>query len=109
MTEKGNATEVCERWTADELMGKGSLGDLPSNSQSSPEKRLSFRVRHGKTQDKLDPADWGRPGHLTQEEVDVYVSELFVVCRDVALSGCDDHTSHMNLVLLECRTSVTHS
>lgn len=80
MTENGHATEVCERWTAEELMGKGSLGDLSAIAPNSAEKRKSFRVRHGKTQDKLDPADWGRPGHLTQEEVDVYVSAIFVVC-----------------------------
>jgi hypothetical protein len=75
MTENGNATELGERWTADELMGKGSLGDHPSSPSTTAERRkLSFRIH--KHQDKVDPADWGRPGHLTQEEVDVYVSGI---------------------------------
>jgi hypothetical protein len=89
MTENGHATELDERWTADELMGKGSLGDgdHPANGVSTSERRkLSFRIH--KHQDKVDPADWGRPGHLTQEEVDVYVSVSVIViaCCRVVLS-----------------------
>ena len=75
MTEDGNTSELGERWTAEELMGKGT----PRNAaKTTPEnkRKASFRRAKQVENGKAEPADWGRPGYLTQEEVDVYVSSV---------------------------------
>ena len=74
-------------WTADELM-HGKTG-VPSSPPSSPaESALSgskksharFSVRklgHGGKKPRADPMDWGMPGHLTEEEVAIFVSCVY--------------------------------
>lgn len=74
---------LTEVWTADELMGNGSSS---SPSKDAMERAASRRGNnHGNKQPsfrrpaagkQVEPADWGRPGHLTPDEVDVYVSVL---------------------------------
>mmetsp|Transcript_12290 Transcript_12290/g.26170 ORF Transcript_12290/g.26170 Transcript_12290/m.26170 type:complete len:450 (+) Transcript_12290:193-1542(+) len=64
-------------WTADELMhGKAGAPPSPTEaSTSSPTKkhsRMSVRKLGGK-KPPADPMDWGMPGHLTQEEVAVFM------------------------------------
>lgn len=66
-------------WTADELMhGKdGAAASLSKDAPASPtngSKRMSLRKLKGSKSKTVDPMDWGMPGHLTQEEVDVFVS-----------------------------------
>lgn len=70
-------TTLTDVWTADELMGNGA----PIEKANSGERRRSSSLRaltRGGNKDKVEPADWGRPGHLTQDEVDVYVSSFTV-------------------------------
>jgi len=70
MTTNGTSGHtLTEVWTADELMGNGAPVEKPTMNM---ERRKSSFRRSNK--DKVEPADWGRPGHLTQDEVDVYVS-----------------------------------
>jgi len=61
-------------WTADELMtGKA---DVPSSSTVSAENGSASKdgsVRRMGNTGKVDPMDWGMPGHLTKEEVDVFM------------------------------------
>jgi hypothetical protein len=64
MTNENNPhpLEGVKQWTLDELL---------ESSTNSPSKK-----------NKKDKAmDWGRPGHLTKEELDVYVSFLFQKIR----------------------------
>lgn len=73
-------------WTAEELMqGKGGMNGSPtksltastaSNGSKSGKSLRKLKSAKGKT---VDPLDWGMPGHLTQEEVDVFVSTHFEV------------------------------
>lgn len=68
-------------WTADELMhGKAGAPASPTSGEdgaSSPLRksggRFSVRKLGGK-KPPADPLDWGMPGHLTEEEVAVFVS-----------------------------------
>lgn len=67
----------------------GKLGGSPSpphspteGSGGSPSKSKShrgFSVRkmghHGGKKPSTDPMDWGMPGHLTEDEVAIFVSE----------------------------------
>lgn len=79
----GSVGSVQSVWTSDELM-HGKVGSAPSSpttengNGSSPNKhkhsRFSMRkLGHGK-KPPADPMDWGMPGHLTEEEVAVFVS-----------------------------------
>ena len=76
-------------WTTDELMhgkvgvpsppvspgGTTSNGDGDSPSKQNKHHRFSIRkMGHGKKGPPADPMDWGMPGHLTEEEVAVFVS-----------------------------------
>lgn len=82
-------------WTADELMnGKvasetsatilssvGSNGGRTSTTSPTkvvaPTKQFSMmKMASGKTKKggPMDPMDWGMPGHLTEEEVAIFVS-----------------------------------
>ena len=69
-------------WTAEELM-HGKAGDADAASAVTPgatcttgksTSRYSTRKLKGKS--AIDPMDWGLPGHLTEEEVSVFVSSL---------------------------------
>jgi hypothetical protein len=77
-------------WTAEELMhGKddhhdvagGGVASLTISSTSptgsplskSPTKRFTMS-KMGKKKPPSDPMDWGMPGHLTEEEVGIFVS-----------------------------------
>ena len=67
-------TELTEVWTADELMGNGAPVVEKSNISTSAERRKSsFRRAGNKDNKQVEPADWGRPGHLTPDEAEVYV------------------------------------
>ena len=72
------------KWTADELMhGKeGVSEDHPASlSPGSPMKksnRFSMRKLGGK-KSPADPMDWGMPGHLSEEEVAIFVSASLLI------------------------------
>ena len=77
-------------WTADELMnGKetsatisssvGSNGGVGTSTTSptkaAPTKQFSMmKLAKTKKGGPMDPMDWGMPGHLTEEEVVIFVS-----------------------------------
>ena len=73
---------IPEIWSADRLMGKqvsfkgiaaeGENGgaEASSDAPASPRRRKS-KIEAA----KLDPMLWGRPGHLTEDEVEVFVSD----------------------------------
>lgn len=67
----GHGKELTEVWTADELMGNGAPVESKASMTMGERRKSSFRRSN---KDKVEPADWGRPGHLTKDEVDVYVS-----------------------------------
>ena len=97
-----NGSISSSTWTADELMHGKIGGSSPSPPASPTEKtngngnnngeshstkkqhtqshhhhhsRFSMRkLGHGKNKPPTDPMDWGMPGHLTEEEVAVFVS-----------------------------------
>jgi len=62
-------------WTADELMtgkpGASSSFTVTVEKNESSSKKGSVRPMGKKG--KVDPMDWGMPGHLTKEEVDVFL------------------------------------
>jgi hypothetical protein len=73
------------QWTADELM-HGKAGEVspptsPNGSATSAtasvKKSGRFSMKSMKSSGKksADPMDWGMPGHMTKEEVDVFVSQ----------------------------------
>lgn len=71
-------------WTADELM-HGKAGSPPTSPTSeSPTKqghnRFSMRKMGGGKKPPADPMDWGMPGHLTEEEVAIFVSCRIIDC-----------------------------
>ena len=73
------------QWTADELM-HGKAGDVSPptspNGSATPggqKKRFSMKAMRSPAKKSTDPLDWGMPGHLTKEEVDVFVSETYVI------------------------------
>jgi len=86
----GSVGSVQSVWTSDELM-HGKVGSAPSsptteNGNGSPNKhkhsRFSMRkMGHGK-KPPADPMDWGMPGHLTEDEVAIFVS---LKCLSVCL------------------------
>ena len=57
-------------WSAEELMGRAGAGSTSSTVTSSQQ----GSVRKMSKKSVADPLDWGMPGHLTKEEVDVFVS-----------------------------------
>ena len=60
-------------WSKDRLMGKSvSFKGIGSDGQA-----VTPATPHGK--DKIDPMLWGRPGHLSDEEADIYVSLLLLL------------------------------
>lgn len=77
-------------WTADELMhgqvGSSSPPASPtrdgadtSPSKKSQSHRFSVRKLGGNAKKPpADPMDWGMPGHLTEDEVAIFVSSLFL-------------------------------
>jgi len=81
---------IPDPWTADELMhGKeaddaaaavASLIISPNGSPTSksPSKRFSM-AKMGKKKPPADPMDWGMPGHLTDEEVAIFVSSSLLL------------------------------
>mmetsp|Transcript_28898 Transcript_28898/g.43684 ORF Transcript_28898/g.43684 Transcript_28898/m.43684 type:complete len:457 (+) Transcript_28898:108-1478(+) len=68
------------QWTADELM-HGKAGDVspptsPNGSATTSggqKKRFSMKAMRSPAKKSTDPLDWGMPGHLTKEEVDVFM------------------------------------
>lgn len=61
-------------WTAEELM-HGKDGMPPPVKEPASPKRSSLRkLKASKGKGAVDPMDWGMPGHLTEEEVAVFVS-----------------------------------
>lgn len=92
-----SAASLPETWSAERLMGKQvSFKGLPpaegengaaaaSASASKPlEPPASPRKRKGKVEiGKIDPMLWGRPGHLSEEECEIFVSaNIFVWYRE---------------------------
>jgi hypothetical protein len=77
---------IPDNWGRERLMGKSvSFKGMPpaeeaENGKSpSPSPRRKSKV--DKDSAKLDPMLWGQPGHLTDEQTDVYVSE-YMQCKD---------------------------
>ena len=61
-----------------------SNGDGNSPSKQKSHHRFSMRkMGHGKKGPPADPMDWGMPGHLTEEEVAVFVS---IRCLNICVS-----------------------
>lgn len=57
-----------------------SNGDGNSPSKQKSHHRFSMRkMGHGKKGPPADPMDWGMPGHLTEEEVAVFVSIRYIL------------------------------
>mmetsp|Transcript_11319 Transcript_11319/g.25812 ORF Transcript_11319/g.25812 Transcript_11319/m.25812 type:complete len:447 (+) Transcript_11319:77-1417(+) len=56
-------------WSAEELMGRAGAGSTSSTVTSSQQ----GSVRKMSKKSVADPLDWGMPGHLTKEEVDVFM------------------------------------
>ena len=67
-----------EVWSADRLMGKQvSFKGLAVDGDNGASTDLTSSPRRRKSKieaAKLDPMLWGRPGHLTDDEVEVFVS-----------------------------------
>jgi hypothetical protein len=73
------------QWTADELMhGKvgspptspnGSATSLSAGSGAKKGGRFSMRSMKSSGKKSTDPLDWGMPGHMTKEEVEIFVSD----------------------------------
>jgi hypothetical protein len=65
-------------WTAEELMhGKDGVASPTKEAPASPThgSKLSLRKLKSSSKSKsTDPMDWGMPGHLTEDEVAVFVS-----------------------------------
>jgi hypothetical protein len=59
-------------WSRDQLMGKSVSfkGIAPDGDTTAPMQKAA----HGASKDKIDPMLWGRPGHLSEQEADVFVS-----------------------------------
>mmetsp|Transcript_5621 Transcript_5621/g.10905 ORF Transcript_5621/g.10905 Transcript_5621/m.10905 type:complete len:440 (-) Transcript_5621:157-1476(-) len=62
---------VSGEWTSEELM-QGKAG-VPSSPPSSPSKSMKKSTRKLAASGKVDPMDWGTPGHLTEEEVATFM------------------------------------
>ena len=77
-----DSVETPDVWSADRLMGKQvSFKGLPvgsvdgENGATKEEAPVSPRRRKSMVESaKLDPMLWGRPGHLSEEEVEIFVS-----------------------------------
>lgn len=84
------------KWSAEELMhGKDGVEDLVASAAASltlgspgasatgsPSKKSTTRftmrkLGGGKSKPPADPMDWGMPGHLTEEEVAIFVSSHY--------------------------------
>ena len=62
-------------WSAEELMGRAGAGTSSTVTTSSQQGSVRKMSKKG----VADPMDWGMPGHLTKEEVDVFVSLLLIL------------------------------
>jgi len=83
------------QWTADELMhGKagevspptspnGSATSAPASVKKSG--RFSMKSMKSSAKKSTDPMDWGMPGHMTKEEVDVFVSLCFAHIKNATI------------------------
>ena len=60
-------------WSAEELMGAGNGSSMLATSAVTTSSQQGS-VRKMSKKGVADPMDWGSPGHLTKEEVDVFVS-----------------------------------
>jgi hypothetical protein len=69
-------------WTAEELMhGKDGVASPTKEAPASPTHGSKLSLRKLKSKSKsTDPMDWGMPGHLTEDEVAVFVSCRLCVC-----------------------------
>ncbi len=68
-----------EVWSADRLMGKQvSFKGMSENGTTHVEDATSSPRRRKSKVDsaKIDPMLWGRPGHLTEEDCQIFVSSL---------------------------------
>ena len=79
-------SELPEVWSEERLLGKQvSFKGMPeggTNGAASLEPPVSPRRRKSKATvpGGLDPMLWGRPGHLTEAEVAVFVSQNRCCC-----------------------------
>jgi hypothetical protein len=76
MTEEASTPDV---WSRDRLMGKSVSfkGITPPEENGNGKDPLSPKAQKRKSKVKagiVDPMLWGQPGHLTEDEADVYVS-----------------------------------
>jgi hypothetical protein len=87
MGEEETAIQAFDVWSRDRLTGKSvSFKGIPAETEEngtgdaplSPRQRRKSKV---KMDLKLDPMLWGQPGHLTEEEADIYVSGHVVTTR----------------------------
>jgi hypothetical protein len=94
----GSIASPPAKWSAEELMhGKDGVEDLVASAAASltlgspgasasaagsPSKKSTTRftmrkLGGGKSKTPADPMDWGMPGHLTEEEVAIFVSSHY--------------------------------
>jgi hypothetical protein len=88
MTED-NGARLPKSWDADMLMGKKSVEgvDIGESNRSnglspSSSRRTSFRFTSQQPETKDAFSLWGLPGHLTEEECAVYVSQTLGINLD---------------------------
>jgi hypothetical protein len=69
-------------WSKDRLMGKSvSFKGIGKDGQAA-----TPSTHHNK--EKIDPMLWGRPGHLSEEEADIYVSLVNAFFVVVVVAFC---------------------
>jgi hypothetical protein len=68
---------IPDNWGRERLMGKSvSFKGMPLAEEAENGKAATSPRRKTKVGAKLDPMLWGQPGHLTEDETDIYVSDM---------------------------------
>ena len=79
MADEERSRPIPDNWGRERLMGKSVSfkGMPPSEEAETTAGKVASSPRKSKSKvgNKLDPMLWGQPGHLTEEETDVYVSD----------------------------------
>ena len=95
-TSSPERIEIAESWGKERLMGKSvsfkgiAPEDLDGGQENgAPEKSKRRRSSMKAADMKIDPMLWGQPGHLTEEEADVYVSVYTYGSLRLSRCTCD--------------------
>lgn len=67
-------------WSKDRLMGKNVSFKGVNNISEGEATTLPANGKNADSKEKIDPMLWGRPGHLTEEETEIYVSSCHWHC-----------------------------